>query len=388
MIVSRSRAAIFGAAAALAAASGPPAAAQEEPIRIGAVLATSGPSTASGEPQRKTLELYVEAINADGGVIGRPLELIVYDSRGDAEQAHALAARLVENDAITAMIGGTTTGEALAMMPVFNKHEVPFIALAGALGIVDPVKPFVFKTPHTDKMACEAIFADLRQRGLTQVALIAGSGAFGKSMRAACLDVAGDHGVAVRVEASYAPDDQSMTPQLTQIAQVDGLQALVVAGSGEGPAIVTRDAAAVGLDLPLYLSHGMASSAFLARVGAAGEGVRLPASAIPVADLLPETDPQRDIVAGYKARYEDAMGEPVSLHGGHAYDGLMLLINAIKRAGSTDPFDVRNALESTNGFIGTAGTVNMTSIDHMGLDATALRLLQIVDGKFALVEPQ
>ncbi len=386
MTISRSRAAIFGAAAAFAAASQGPAAAQEEPIRVGAVLATTGPAAASGEPQRKTLEIYTEAINADGGVLGRPLELVVYDSQGDADTARALAARLVETGAITAMIGGTTTAETLAMMPIFNEHEIPFIALAGALAIVDPVKPFVFKTPHTDKMACETIFSDLGQRGLTQVALIASTGEFGKSMRAACLEVAGDHGIAVRAEANYAPGDHGMTAQLAQIAQMEGLQALVVAGAGEGPALVTRDAAAVGLDLPIYLSHGMASPRLLERAGDAAEGVRLPSPAMPVADLLPETDPQRDVVIGYKARYEAATGEPSSLHGGYAHDGLMLLVNAIKRAGSTDPFDVRNALESTNGFIGTAGAVNMTSIDHMGLDVTALRLLQFVDGAFALVE--
>ena len=131
------------------------------------MLSVTGPASFLGDPEKKTLEIYVEEINAKGGVNGQKLQLVVYDDGGDANEARTFATRLVEEDKVVAMVGGTTTGATLAMIPVFEEAQIPFISLAGAIQIVEPVRKWVFKTPHTDKMACEKIFADLKQRNLT-----------------------------------------------------------------------------------------------------------------------------------------------------------------------------------------------------------------------------
>lgn len=375
------------AAACLGALIAGPAAAQEgEPIVIGSVLSATGPASFLGDPAQKTLELYVERINADGGVLGRPLELVVYDDGADANQARTFATRLIEDDDIVAMVGGSTTGTTMAMAPIFDEFEIPFISLAGAVVIIDPTQPFLFKTPHTDRMACEKIFTDLQDRGITQVGMISGTGGFGKSMRAQCLDVAPDYDVVVVADESYGPKDADMTPQLTNIKNTEGLQALVNAGFGQGPAIVTRNAAQLGIDVPFYQSHGVASKSFIELAGDAAEGVRLPASALLVAEQLGDDDPQKPVVVDYKSTYEDATGEPVSTFGGHAFDGLMILVEAIERAGSADPAAIRDEIEATTGFMGTAGVVNMGPDDHMGLDLTAFRMLEIKGGDWTLVQ--
>src|SRR5271166_5662964 len=183
--------------------------------KIGAVLSVTGPASFLGDPEKKTLEMYVEEINAKGGVNGQKLQLIVYDDGGDANNARTFATRLVEEDKVDAMVGGTTTGATLAMIPVFEDAQLPFISLAGAIQIIEPVRKWVFKTPHTDKMACEKIFADLKQRQLTTIAIISGTDAFGKSMRDQCVAVAPNWGVTVAYEESYGPRDSDMTPQLT-----------------------------------------------------------------------------------------------------------------------------------------------------------------------------
>lgn len=364
-----------------------PAAAQEgEPIVIGSVLAATGPASFLGDPEQKTLEIYVERINADGGVLGRPLELVVYDSGGDANQARTFATRLVEDDGIVAMVGGSTTGTTMAMAPIFDEAEIPFISLAGAVVIIDPVQPYLFKTPHTDKMACEKIFTDMQERGLAKVGLISGTGGFGTSMREQCLDVAPDYGIEIVADESYGPKDADMTPQLTNIKNTAGLEAIVNAGFGQGPAIVTRNVRQLGIEVPFYQSHGVASKSFIELAGDAAEGVRLPAAALLVAEQLPDDDPQKEVVMGYKTTYEAQTGEPVSTFGGHAYDGLMILKDAIERAGSTDPKAIRDAIEQTRGFVGTAGEVNMSESDHMGLDLSAFRMLEIRDGDWTLVE--
>ncbi len=354
-------------------------------IKIGAVLSVTGPASFLGDPEKKTLEIYVEEINAKGGVNGQKIQLIVYDDGGIADNARTFATRLVEDDKIVAMVGGSTTGATMAMIPVFEDAKIPFISLAGAIQIIEPVHKWVFKTPHTDKMACEKIFADLKTRNLTTVALISGTDAFGKSMRDQCVAVAPKTGITIALEESYGPRDSDMTPQLTNIRNKAGVQAVVNPGFGQGPAIVTRNYRQLGITLPLYQSHGVASKQFIDLAGPAAEGVRLPAAALLIAEKLPASDPQKPVVVNYSRNYQQKSGQAVSTFGGHAYDGLMILVAAMQRAKSADTAKVRDEIERTKGYIGTGGIVNMTPADHMGLDLSAFHMLEIKSGDWTLV---
>ncbi len=354
-------------------------------IKIGAVLSVTGPASFLGDPEKRTLEIYVDEINAKGGVNGQKLQLIVYDDAGNANNARTFATRLVEEDKVVAMVGGSTTGATLAMIPVFEDAKIPFISLAGAIQIVEPVHNWVFKTPHTDKMACEKIFADLKARKLTTIALISGTDAFGKSMRDQCVAVAPKAGITIATEESYGPRDSDMTPQLTNIRNKAGVQAVVNPGFGQGPAIVTRNYSQLGIKLPLYQSHGVASKQFIDLAGPAAEGVRLPAAALLIADKLPASDPQKPVVVNYTRTYQQKTGQAVSTFGGHAYDGLMILVQAMQRAKSADMAKVRDEIEKTKGYIGTGGIVNMSPADHMGLDLSAFHMLEIKGGDWTLV---
>jgi len=363
-------------------ATGPEASAQ---VKIGAVLSVTGPASFLGDPEKKTLEMYVAEINEKGGINGQKLQLVIYDDGGDANNARTFATRLVEEDKVIAMIGGTTTGSTLAMIPVFEDAQLPFISLAGAVQIIQPVRKWVFKTPHTDTMACEKIFADIKRRNLSKVALISGSGGFEKSMEAECVKVAPKAGITIVHQESYGPRDTDMTPQLTNIKGKADVQAVINPGFGQGPAIVTRNYRQLDIKLPFYQSHGVASKQFIELAGAAAEGVRLPAAALLVAEKLPSSDPQRAVVVSYKQTYERKTNQPVSTFGGHAYDGLMILTEAAKRARGWDKAKVRDEIEKTKGFIGTAGLVNMSATDHMGLDRSAFRMLEIKNGDWTLV---
>lgn len=375
-----------GLLAAGAAFIAAPVLAQPAPIRIGAVLSVTGPASFLGDPEDKTLRLYVARINAAGGVNGRPLQLIVYDDAGDANRARTFATRLVEDDRVVAMVGGTTTGTTLAMRPVFEEARIPFISLAGGIEIIDPVSPFTFKTPHTDRMACEKILSEIRARGMSRVAFISGTDGFGQSMRTQCLRVAQAMGITVAADESYGPRDSDMTPQLTRIRGAAGVEAVVNPGFGQGPAIVTRNYSQLGIRLPLYQSHGVASREFInLATPAAAEGVRLPSGALLIAEQLAANDPQREVVLSYKTIFEREFNQPVSTFGGHAYDGLMILVEAMRRANSTDGVRLRDAIRATRGFVGTGGIVNMSATDHMGLDLSAFRMVEIRAGNWALI---
>jgi branched-chain amino acid transport system substrate-binding protein len=382
MTFSRISPALAGLALAAGAVLGP---AQAQDIKIGAVLSVTGPASFLGDPEEKTLKMYVEEINAKGGVGGKKLQLITYDDGGDANKARTFATRLVEEDKVVAMVGGSTTGTTMAMVPVFEDAQIPFISLAGAVVIVEPVKKFVFKTPHTDRMACEKIFEDMKKRNLTKIGMISGTDGFGKSMRDECVKVNARFGIEIIAEETYGPRDTDMTPQLTNIKGKAGLQAVINPGFGQGPAIVTRNFKQVGLNVPLYQSHGVASKQFIELAGEAANGVRLPAAALLVADKLGDKDPQKPVALAYKKKFEETTKQPVSTFGGHAYDGLMILVGAIERAGA-DPKKIRDEIERTKGFMGTAGIFDMTRNDHMGLGLSAFKMLEIKNGDWTIAE--
>jgi branched-chain amino acid transport system substrate-binding protein len=350
-------------------------------IVIGATISETGPASTLGDPEAKTLRILVEEINAKGGIKGEKIKLIVYDDGTDPNKAKSFATRLVEDDKVVAIIGGTTTGTSLAVIPVAEEAKVPFISLAGGIEIIDPVKPFTFKTPHTDRMACEKIFEDLKKRNITKLGLISGTDGFGASMRAQCMATAKTWGIEIVADESYGPRDTDMTAQLTKIRAVPGIQAVLNPGFGPGAAITTRNYNQLGIALPLYQSHGVASNAFIELAGAkAAEGVRLPGTPLLVADQLAAGDPQKAVVMAYKQTYEKATNTPVSTFGGYAHDALRLIVDAVGRASSSKPAAIRDALEATKGFVGVTGVYTFSKTDHLGLDLTAFRMLEVKNG--------
>ncbi len=355
-----------------------------DPIKVGSVLSVTGPAAFLGDPELKTLQLYVEDINKKGGVLGRQLQLVHYDDGSDANKANGFAKRLLDDDKVDILIGGTTTGSTMSMVPLAEKSGTPFISLAGAVVIIEPVKKFVFKTPHTDRMAAEKVFEDMKKRGLTKVALFSETSGFGQSGKKETELVAGKYGITLVANETYGPKDTDMSPQLTKIKGTPGVQAVFVFGLGQGPAIVTKNYKQLGITLPLYQSHGVASDEFLKLAGPAAEGVRLPSPAQLIGDKLPANDPQKPVVLAYDKAYKERYKQDVSTFGGYAYDGLMLAVDAIKRAGSTDKAKVRDAIEATKGYIGSSGKVNMSPTDHMGLDLSSFRMLEVKNGDWTI----
>lgn len=351
-------------------------------IKIGAVLSVTGGAAALGEPQLKTLEIYIDKINKEGGVLGKKLELVAYDDASDSVKANSFAKRLLENDNVDIVLGGTITGSTMAMVPLIERWATPYISLSGAVVVVEPVKKWVFKTPHSDRMAAERVFEDMKKRGFTKVALLSESSGFGQSGRKESQRAAAKYGVELVADETYMPKDTDITPQLTKIRSAPGVQALLVFGFGHGPVIVMKNIAQLNLNVPVYQSHGVANEEFKKLSGPAAEGVRLPSPALLVADKLGEDDPQRKVVIDYAREFRAATkGEP-STFGGYAYDALMIAVDAIKRAGSTDKAKVRDAIEQTTGFVGTNGVFRMTPADHMGLSNDAFRLVEVKNGEW------
>jgi branched-chain amino acid transport system substrate-binding protein len=378
-------------------------------IKIGSFLSVSGSASLLGEPEQKTLQLYIDHLNTEGGVLGKELLWFHYDVGDDAQRAQTAVKRLLEVDKIDLIIGGSTTGTTLAVIPLIEAAGIPFISLAGSVKITEPVKRWVFKIPPTDRMAAAKIFTDMQQRGISKIALLCGSEGFGASGRQEAKALTGEYGIAIAADETYSQRDTDVQAQLNQIVATPGVQAVINFGTGQelppvgllnasdsyvqavlnfgagqGPVTVTKSYRQLKLPWPLYLSHGVASPQYIERAGSAAEGVRLPGGLLLVVDQLPDNHPQKPILLHYRNAYEWRYGEPVSSFGGYAYDALMLAVEAIQRAGTTDKEKVRTTLEETRGYIGVTGVFNLSSSDHLGLDKEALHMLEVCNGAFTL----
>jgi branched-chain amino acid transport system substrate-binding protein len=252
--------------------------------------------------------------------------------------------------------------------------------------IIEPVKKWVFKTPHTDRMAAEKVFDDMKKRGITKVALLSETSGFGQSGRKETEGVAGKYGITLVANETYGPKDTDMGPQLTKIRNTAGVEAVFIFGLGQGPALATKGYKQLGITLPLYHAHGVASDDFIKLAGPAAEGVRLPAAALLAPSRLAANDPERIVSEAYTKAYTAKYKTDISTFGGHAYDGLNLAVDAIKRAGSTDKAKVRDAIEATKGFAATAGIFNYSPTDHLGLDLSAFRMFEIKNSDWVMLK--
>jgi branched-chain amino acid transport system substrate-binding protein len=357
-----------------------------ETLKIGLALSITGPASSLGDPEKKVIELSADKINKAGGVAGKKIELVVYDDAGLADRASTNAKRLVQNDNVDVIIGGTTTSTTMAIIGVTEKAGVPFVSLGGASIIVNPIKKSTFKVSHNDSMTVEKVYIDMRKRNITKVALISEDAGFGKAGRDQSVALAASHGIEVVADEVFSAKDPDVTAQLTRIRQTPSVQAVFVWGFGPGPVIVTKNYRQLGMTLPLYQSNGVASKEYVHMSGEAAEGVRVPVSGLVVATQLPSQDPQKSIVIEFKKEYETNFKKEVSQFAGHAYDALQIVLAAVRRAGSTDRSKIRDEIEKTSGYIGTAGRVSMSPTDHLGLDISAFHMVEVRNGDWVLLD--
>ena len=356
-----------------------------EPIRIGAIFSVTGPASFLGEPERNTAKMLEEDFNKAGGLLGRKVEVTVYDDESDATKAVTAVDRLIKRDRVVAVIGPSTSGSTLAIVPKVEEAKLPLISCAAAKKIVEPVKRWVFKTPQSDALAVRKIYQHAKKAGLGKIAVLTASDAFGAAGREELKDVAAQVGMTIVADEVFGPKDTDMTAQLTRIKGT-AAQAIVVWGTNPGPAVIARNRVQLKIGLPLYMSHGVASPKFIELAGPENaEGILLPAGRLIAEGQVPAGHPQKAILANYIKEYESRFKQPTSTFGGYAWDAIMLVAQAAKRAKSAEPAAVRDALEATRGFWGTTGEYNFSAEDHNGLTEEAFVMVRITKGDWELL---
>ncbi len=353
-------------------------------IKIGAILSVTGPASFLGAPEANTLKMLVDEINSRGGIKGKKIELIIKDSSASPEKAISFAKQLIEEEKVFAIIGPSTSGETLKIKSICEKGRTICISCAAAERIVNPVARYVFKTPQKDSFAARKIFMQMRKMGIKRIGVVVGNTGFGKAGKAQLEKLAPEYGIDIVISEVYDKRATDLTALVTKL-KAKGVEAVVNWSIVPAQSIIAKNMRQIGFNVPLFQSHGFGNIKYVRAAGAAAEGIIFPAGRLLVAEELPDNHPQKPVLLKYKRDYEARYKEDVSTFGGHAYDALMILVEAIKKAG-TDREKVRDAIENLKGFVGTGGIFNFSPKDHNGLDIDSFEMLTVRNGKFVLLE--
>lgn len=355
-----------------------------EPIKIGAIFSVTGPASFLGAPEAKTVQMLVDKLNAGGGVLGRKVEVVLKDSAGSPEKAVSFAKQLIEEEKVLAIVGPSTSGETMQIKALCEENKMILMSCAAAEVIVNPIARYVFKTPQKDSQAVTWIYNTMKDKGITKIAVLTGNDGFGAAGKKQLEDIAKTMGIEIVANEVYDKAATDLTDILTKVKGTPGVQAVVNWSIVPAQSIVAKNLKQIGLNVPLFQSHGFGNRKYVEQAGVAAEGILFPAGRLLVVDDLPRSHPQKKVLAEYKREYERKYKEDVSTFGGHAYDAFMIVIEGLRQAGSADRDKVRDAIENLQGFVGTAGIFNFSPTDHTGLGLDAFEMLTVKNGKFTL----
>ncbi|BAU29361.1 amino acid/amide ABC transporter substrate-binding protein (HAAT family) [Aneurinibacillus soli] len=353
-------------------------------IKIGGVFSASGSASSLGKPEMDTIKMMADKVNAEGGINGRKIEVVAYDDKSDQNEAVIAVKKLIEQDKVVAVIGGTISGNSLAMIPQVEKSKIPYISLAASKKVNKPVKKYVFKTAQGDDVVVPRVVEYLKANKLTKVAWLGVDNPFGSSGEEEFVALAKTAGIEIVSREVFEATVNDAKPMLTRVKQANP-QAVVIWGTAQESAVVTKNVRELGMKMPIVESHGIANNKFIELAGPAANGVILPAGRLLVADQIPADSKQKSILDSYNKLFTEKHSYSPGTFGGHAWDAFEILTNALKTAGD-DPEKIVAAIEGTKEFIGVTGTFNMSAQDHNGLKSDSLAIIEIKDGKWTLKE--
>ena len=373
----------IGFAVALSVTASSVTAADE--CRVGCIFSITGKASWLGEPERNSAEMVAKKINATGGVNGKKLVLYIEDDQGDNTQAVNAANKLIKKDKVCAIIGPSTSGTTMAIIPVVQAAKIPMISCASAAVIVEPVaeRKWIFKVPQNDSDCAKRIYDHMKSKGIKKIGIITSTSGFGGAGRDQLKKIAPEYKINIVADETYDPTATDMTAQLMKIKNA-GAQAVVNWSIEPAQSIVPQNMKQLKLTMPLYQSHGFGNLKYAAASGAAAEGIIFPAGRLLAVDTVAANNPQKKVLTAYRDDYEKHFKDKVCTFGGHGYDSLWILTNAMKKVG-TDPSKLRDEIEKTK-FVGTAGVFKMSPTDHCGLNKSAFELLTVKNGKFVVLK--
>lgn len=361
----------------------PAAPESKEPYRIGAILSITGPLGALGTPQRNAAQLAVEVINQQGGINGRKVDLLVIDDESDDTKVPSAMLKLVTEQKAMAVFGPTAAGP-YPIMEMARQYQVPLLVPQPENDITEVGNPWVFRVMVRDSRYISKAIDYLKKQGWDRFALLHDSTDYGNAAAEEFKVQARQVGLTISAIEKYEPTDQDMTVQLTKIKKTDP-KAIVVWGTVPGPAIIARNAKALGLSQPFLGGSGINNPKFIELAGDAANGWLYTGVGFSVADQMADRE-YREVVQDFSQRYQRKYGSDPGSFGALGWDGMQIIFEGLRRAGEGKGDALRDAIEQIDGLKGVFGTYRYSKSDHDGLGVESVYIIKIEDGKRILVE--
>ena len=357
-------------------------------VKIGLMVSATGPTSAIGIPQKNTGDMLPKKIG------DATVEYIQLEDGGDTTRAVQNIKKLVQEHNVDALIGPSTTPNALAILDVIAEAHVPMMATVGTSSVVEPLdakKRWVFKTTQNDDIIAGALLKNMVKNGVKTIGFIGFNDPYGENWYKVFGAMAEKAGIAIVANERYARTDQSVTGQVLKLmaAKPDAVLIAAVGGPAVLPQATLFDQAYKGR---VYQTHAVATEDFIKLGREKVEGTILAAGPMLVIDEIPDSNPTKRVAQAYIAAYEKQFGNRPATFGANTWDGAILLQNALPaalKAGKpgTEAFRsaLRDALEKEREVVGTQGVFNMSATNHNGMDDRARVLVIVKDGKFRLL---
>ena len=355
-----------------------------EPIKIGVPLPLSGMVAFAGLPCKNTMEMVSEDVNKAGGINGRPIEIVYIDTEAKPDVAIRGVKRLIRKDKVTAIVGLLASWCAMPSLPIIEKHKVPTVLISASSKLVEPVKKWVFKIPASDTIVVAKVLDHMKAQGIKRIAVISGQDDYSDGGHRSLVAQAPDYGINIVFDERFAGDESDLTPLINKIKKTNA-QATVSWSTKRTPSIVAINYRQLGVDIPLYLGHAALGQPFLDTAGKSAEGVLVASMKFAGAEELPDSDPQKKVALDYRTAYKKKYGKETNQFAGGAFDGLNILVAALRKAGTNNQ-KLRNALEQTKGFVGTQGTFTYSPDDHGGLSKDSMVMYTVIGGAWKIVK--
>ena len=368
---------------------------EEGTYKVGTLLGLTGSYAALGVPERQAVELYFEQLNADGGIDGRKVELVVLDTASDEGTAVNQLRKLATEENVHAVIGPSSSGESIALRSFTKDLQVPTIALASSSDIVVPAEEaeYIFKqyTGTNESLTAQLQFA--KEQGWDQVGLLHTNDGYGQDPAERIREVAEEVGVEITGVEPFDATATDVTAQLGSLGEGNP-DAVLVWAVNPANAVVATSADSIGFEPVLFNSPGAGSQSYIETGGAAVDGTFLQGSVVLAAESMEEDNPQYEITNRLVESYQEEYGEAAGQYAANGWDGSLLLENAIREAEEHDPADVqatrdaiRDSLENnTDGVVGVNAIYTFTPDFHGSTELTGLAVLEVVDGSFEVVQ--
>lgn len=384
------------AAIAVLTISGAAFAADKPQLRIGSVVAMTGPASALGLPAKNGLELLEEQLAKDSS-LPFAVKFITYDDGSDPTKAVNSVRKLITEDRVHVVICCSTTPASMAILETITQARVPNISLALGQSVIEPAKDrrWIFKTPSTDHLQISGIVDDMVKRGIRKVAFLGLEDSFGEGGWIAMQSVAKSKGVEIVAAERFSRTDTNFTAQALKARQANP-GAVYIHAIPPSSALAHQALKRVGFTGPIYHSGGSANNSFISIGKQDVEGALIGTTPVLIYTDLSQSNPLKPVISKFAALYEKRFNVPkVDIFPGQVWDAANLALKAAAAAVAAgtrlDDVDaaraaLRDKIEGIKEFVGVGGIFTYSPTDHLGLDQRSTFISVVKNGQFRLYE--